>query len=180
MRAADLPATHIVIHTFAFNGVAGLAEVRNWHTWPFYDARRKQHRYLGKWYNCRSDLPAAVRDKKGNGWLDIGYRGVIRRDGTIEHGRLTRPGAHCVEQNMNHVSWGWAFEGHGDYQAFTDAQMRSFIELYHREYASSIPVEHVIGHREAGAPKTCPGKKVDMNRFRQQLVYGLRLTAATV
>ncbi len=37
---------------------------------------------------------------KGNGWKDIGYHHIIRRDGTLENGRSFEvAGAHCKNQN---------------------------------------------------------------------------------
>lgn len=42
-----------------------------------------------------------VRD---NGWSDIGYHFVIRRNGTVEQGRpLDTPGAHCKDHNARSI-----------------------------------------------------------------------------
>ena len=41
---------------------------------------------------------------KDRGWSDIGYHFVIRRDGTIEHGRpVERPGAHARHHNNDSI-----------------------------------------------------------------------------
>jgi N-acetyl-anhydromuramyl-L-alanine amidase AmpD len=40
----------------------------------------------------------------GNKWSDIGYHYVIKRDGTLEHGRdVNKDGAHCKGHNKNTV-----------------------------------------------------------------------------
>ncbi len=41
---------------------------------------------------------------KGNGWSDIGYHFVIRRDGTVEKGRgVSKAGAHALGWNANSI-----------------------------------------------------------------------------
>ena len=41
---------------------------------------------------------------RDNGWRDIGYHGVIRRDGTLESGRpLDQVGAHCTNYNSTSI-----------------------------------------------------------------------------
>jgi len=41
---------------------------------------------------------------EGNGWSDIGYHFVIRRDGTVENGRdLEIMGAHCKGHNQDSI-----------------------------------------------------------------------------
>jgi len=41
---------------------------------------------------------------KGNGWSDIGYHYVIRRDGSLEIGRdIEKDGAHCKGHNKNTI-----------------------------------------------------------------------------
>jgi len=55
----------------------GVAEIKHWHTDP---------------------------KPTGNGWSDIGYHFVIRRDGTIEKGRLiSKRGAHAKGHNKNSI-----------------------------------------------------------------------------
>jgi len=40
----------------------------------------------------------------GNKWSDIGYHYVIKRDGTLEHGRdINKDGAHCKGHNKNTI-----------------------------------------------------------------------------
>lgn len=41
---------------------------------------------------------------RDNGWSDIGYHFVIRRDGTVEAGRpVEQPGAHCKNHNARSI-----------------------------------------------------------------------------
>jgi N-acetyl-anhydromuramyl-L-alanine amidase AmpD len=98
-----------------------------------------------------------VRD---NGWSDIGYHFVIRRDGTLQAGRaLEDVGAHV--RGYNSVSVGICMVG-GINQAgepednFTDAQWSM---LYSLTVALVLryPKATVMGHRDfTGVTKACP------------------------
>lgn len=105
------------------------------------------------------------------GWEDIGYHFVIRMDGSIEWGRyIDDIGAHCTDMGMNQKSIGICCSGHGDLEPFTDEQIRSLGYLINGfRQIFSVPIENVLGHRETGANKTCPGKKVDMDKIRDYL-----------
>lgn len=108
----------------------------------------------------------------GRGFKDIGYNRYIEVDGKVRLGRLdTVAGAHT--EGFNDRSLGVCCSGHGDYEPFNPAQMRSLIaqfaawgRLYRFDHT------HVIGHHEApqyGAKpttKSCPGKLVDMDEIR--------------
>lgn len=110
-----------------------------------------------------------------NGWRDVGYHWVVEEDGKGQRGRADGDvGAHVG--GFNEHSLGLCVSGHGDFAPFNDAQWTEALrkcaqwcELYR------VPVRNVIGHREAGehgAPpvsKTCPGVKVDLDRFRLEL-----------
>jgi hypothetical protein len=53
----------------------GVAEIRSWHTGP---------------------------PPKGNGWKDVGYHAIVRRDGSIEVGRAEATvGAHVAGHNAD-------------------------------------------------------------------------------
>ena len=131
--------SHIVLHTLAYSGNAGVEEVRRWHL--------------------------------ARGWSDIGYHWLVRRDGTLEKGRPEHEiGAHARDGGFNNKSVGIAFEGHGDYEPLTVQQLATLIHEYKRlKDKYEIPLQNVIGHRETGAPKTCPGTKVDMEAIRDLL-----------
>ena len=131
--------TYIIIHTAAFDGDADIAEIRRWHL--------------------------------ARGFADVGYHWYIRRDGTLEKGRVeTRQGAHCKDGGMNRKSIGICFEGHGDHEKHTVAQ-RATLKKLHEEIKErwDIPVQNVLGHRETGANKTCPGNLIDMHELREFL-----------
>ena len=130
---------YVIIHTAAHQGDNSIDDVRRWHI--------------------------------ERGFMDVGYHYYIRRDGEIQTGRQeTHIGAHCQDMDMNYNSLGVCFEGHGDYEPLTQQQRNSLCDLYEGIVERwDIPVKDVLGHRETGAPKTCPGKKVDMDDLRNML-----------
>lgn len=120
---------------------------------------------------------AAIRawHKQGNGWSDIGYHFWVRMNGFVELGRpLELAGSHARGFNTNSIGIGCA--GDGDIRDFTMAQYDALFDLcWALQKRFGVPWAHFIGHREVvryGAPdpkKTCPGKLVDMDRFRRLL-----------
>lgn len=97
-----------------------------------------------------------------NGWKDIGYHYVIKRDGTIEFGRKEDEiGAHCEGHNANSI--GICL---GGLQYFDNAQLhamlllvRSLLQKYNLTY------KDVLGHYELDQKgKTCPN--LDANLLR--------------
>jgi N-acetylmuramoyl-L-alanine amidase len=117
---------------------------------------------------------------KGNGWLDIGYNFVVRKSGLVELGRpLARVPAHI--EGFNTESIGVCFSGNGDVADFNPAQRAAGLALLAALCTQfTVPVDHVIGHREAPAfgaaptKKTCPGTKVDMTLFRAALLLSMQ------
>ncbi len=101
------------------------------------------------------------------GWDDIGYHGVIRRDGTIEDGRpIEMRGAHCIPVNARSLAV-VVVGGMGEDMAaelnFKDVQYDSlkdliatWMELYPRIGESLHPV---LGHSnlEPQRKPDCPG-----------------------
>jgi N-acetylmuramoyl-L-alanine amidase len=57
-------------------------EIRDWHTWPKLQPNGKL-RYMGKDYSSDDTLPAAVRNKRGRGWRQVGYSDLILLSGNI-------------------------------------------------------------------------------------------------
>jgi N-acetyl-anhydromuramyl-L-alanine amidase AmpD len=109
-----------------------------------------------------------------NGWKDIGYHyvvnnGTYKSDGLIEKGRDEKEvGAHAI--GYNDKSIGICLVGNFDEDRPTEKQMQSLIRLCKdimRRY--NIPAKNVLGHRETGAKKTCPGKNFDMEALRRML-----------
>ncbi len=95
-----------------------------------------------------------------NGWSDIGYHAVIRRNGTIELGRPFHvSGAHA--KNFNSRSVGVCLVGgidkHGNAQNnFTAAQFDSLIDCLNFLFVVYKDAE-LVGHRDLpGVNKDCP------------------------
>ena len=133
--------THIILHTAAKRGDTSAEEIKRWHTLP---------------------------PPQGNGWKDIGYHYVVRKDGLLETGRAEHvDGAHCAASGMNRVSIGICVVGHGDYETWTKAQEHTVRELIVKlcnKY--NIPANNIKGHCEYDSGKTCPGKLIDMDEVR--------------
>jgi|AntAceMinimDraft_16_1070373.scaffolds.fasta_scaffold15345_2 N-acetylmuramoyl-L-alanine amidase len=101
-----------------------------------------------------------------NGWSDIGYHYVIRRNGWVETGRDLdhdgdideETGAHAFGWNANSIGiclvGGADSEGHGEAN-FTAQQLialRAFLVAKREQY----PGAQLMGHRDTGAKKDCP------------------------
>lgn len=99
---------------------------------------------------------------EGNGWKDIGYHFVIRRDGTVEVGRdLNQIGAHAQGQNTGSIGiclvGGISASGKAEAN-FTDkqwAELSRCARLFKAEY----PKGTIHGHNEYAA-KDCPSFNV--------------------
>jgi len=103
-----------------------------------------------------------------NGWNDIGYHWVIRRDGTIEPGRKESvKGAHCNAKGGNTASIGICMVGgvkrmNGKLIAennFSPEQWAS-LEWQVREIMTKYPIDTLIGHRDLDPGKACPSFSV--------------------
>lgn len=96
---------------------------------------------------------------KGNGWSDVGYHYVIRRDGVVEAGRpLERPGAHAAGYNADSIGvclvGGVDSDGQPDAN-FTRQQWAALAQLVDDILLTHGPLK-VIGHRDVNAGKACP------------------------
>lgn len=127
-----------------------------------------------------ADIDRAHRQQR---WAGIGYHKVVRRNGAIEDGEaLDRQGAHCRDGGMNAKAVGVCFSGHhgDDYhgergEPWTPAQKKAGVGLLAdlcERYG--VPVRNVIGHRETGARKACPGDRVDCNEVRDWVAEELQ------
>lgn len=105
---------------------------------------------------------------KERGWAGVGYHRYFRRDGRIYDGRpLNRVGAHVLGWNTQSI--GYAFEGHGNFEDFTDEQKTALVMQAAQDYQRfpNLAIERILGHNEfRGAATECPGKKVDMDELR--------------
>lgn len=101
---------------------------------------------------------------RDNGWSDIGYHYVIRRNGELEIGRKESiPGAHAIGHNYNSIGicliGGKSAEG-GDENNFTPAQFDTLESLI-RDLRARFPCTEVLGHYEVDKHgKTCPNFNV--------------------
>ncbi len=88
-----------------------------------------------------------------NGWSDVGYHAVCRRDGTIEIGRPEeQAGAHVAGHNVDSLAV--CLVGRKD---FSPAQMLALVTLvrsWMRKY--NITAQNVLGHTELDPKKSCP------------------------
>lgn len=106
------------------------------------------------------DIGAAEirRWHRKQGWKDIGYHHVIRRDGTVEPGRPEdRAGAHA--KGYNSMSIGVCLVGGLDEEGrseptYTPEQWRSLAALV-CDLHSRYPDAEIIGHNNVAA-KDCP------------------------
>ena len=113
------------------------------------------------------------------GWDDIGYHYVIRRDGSVEHGRPdSRVGAHAQGHNEASIGVCWVGGVNEDREPEdnrTPEQKATLeglvLDLLHAY--THIPTDGIIGHRETGARKACPSFDV------QELRDAVRSSMAT-
>lgn len=117
----------------------GAADIRRWHTDP---------------------------PPKGNGWKDIGYNYIVKRNGVIEEGRdVDQIPAHVKGHNSNSIGVVWVGRDRPTYdqrQSMWELVLE-LLELY------NLPVDAVKGHCELdpNSGKTCP--VINMNHFRDEL-----------
>lgn len=157
-RAIDTLVIH-VSYTSESEDI-GAKEIRNWHVWPK-ENNDGTFKYQGKTYATKGDLPSSVRSRRGNGWADIGYHYVIRRDGALEDGRPNQEvGAHV--EGHNKTSIGICLvggKGASGLPAFncTRAQMttlRALVKFLKDQY--DISPRRILGHRDFTNKKECP------------------------
>ena len=137
---------YIILHTVAKKGLTELDEITQWHI--------------------------------KRGFRTVGYHYYIRKDGQLDFGRdEDEAGAHCIEQGMNTKSIGICMEGHGNYEPWTTDQIITLrVICLHIMQLYKIPVSNILGHRETGAQKDCPGKLIDMATVRREIETYQRLT----
>lgn len=122
----------------------------------------------GSWTPEEMDIGAAEIRRwhtVDNGWRDIGYHGVIRRDGMYEDGRPEKyKGAHAGRYNSG--SMGVCLIGgklgDGWENNYTEEQfmtLKGVVNWWAAVY--SIPMDRVVGHCDLpGVSKLCPGFSV--------------------
>jgi len=117
------------------------------------------------------DVSCAEIDRwhRAEKWDCVGYHYVVRLSGKIEVGRAEwRQGAHCLGYNAR--SLGVCFSGHGDFMGWAGEQLESGLALVLAlAVRYRIPACRVLGHRETGALKSCPGRLVNVGVVRKEL-----------
>ena len=97
-----------------------------------------------------------------NGWRDVGYHYIIRRNGEVELGRSIRDtGAHAAGYNHKSVSGcmvGGMAEDNSAENNFTAQQWTALLDLV-KQLKSNYPDADVIGHNEI-SEKECPSFNV--------------------
>lgn len=99
---------------------------------------------------------------EGNGWRDIGYHWVIRRDGTLDQGRKESVvGAHAGGHNRDSIGvclvGGRGENGNAQFN-FTKAQLLTLFALQ-EDLAARYPGSKVVGHNDL-SKKPCPAFNV--------------------
>lgn len=111
-----------------------------------------------------------VRDwHKQKGWSDIGYHGLVCKQGWYWTGRdIKIPGAHAKGYNKNSIGLVWVGR-----DVCNTEQYYTLIEktaAYAHQF--KIPVKNVLGHCELpGVEKTCPN--LNMTKFRNLVIQKL-------
>jgi len=95
---------------------------------------------------------------QGNGWRDVGYHYIIRRNGEVELGRSIRDtGAHAAGYNHKSVGLcmvGGMAEDNSAENNFTAQQWTALLDLV-KQLKADYPEADVIGHNEI-SEKECP------------------------
>jgi len=125
----------IVIHCSDSKAAAdiGAKEIRRWHVTP---------------------------PPGGNGWADIGYHFIIRRNGAIEQGRpIEQAGAHVGGHNANSIGiclvGGQGADGRPEAN-YTPAQWAA-LKAKIMALRQDFPAAAILGHRDyPGVAKACP------------------------
>lgn len=107
------------------------------------------------------------------GFDDVGYHYLIGNgkfgtiDGKLYKGRNENlEGAHALGYNKNSI--GICIIGNLDKNKPTERQIQTLINfLKEKTIQYQIPKENILGHRETGSKKSCPGKNIDLKEIRK-------------
>lgn len=94
-----------------------------------------------------------------NGWKDVGYHYIIKRNGEIDHGRpVSEIGAHCKGHNRYSIGIclvGGMSESGDSEDNFTEAQINRLKQVVTDLKSRFIDIKKVSGHCDY-ANKACP------------------------
>ena len=129
--------------------------VRNWHIHPR-DRDDGTVVYKGGIYEDRKELPSEVRNKRGNGWNDIGYHIFINSYGNVSNGRSFEliPAA---QKGHNYGSIAICLSGRKD--LFNETQFDSLRDVCRaiRDAYKNLGIQVTFhGHNEVDKGKSCP------------------------
>lgn len=132
---------------------------------------RKIRRIVIHCSDTEDSLDISARDirewhTRDNGWSDIGYHYVVRRNGTLEKGRdLDQIGAHVQGHNKDSIGICWVGRKQISSEQYTSllAVVRGLMNMF------NLTVDNVYGHKELDDHKTCPN--LDMDYFRAELLF---------
>ena len=103
-----------------------------------------------------------------NGWRDVGYHYIIRRNGEVELGRSNRDtGAHAAGYNHKSISLcmvGGMAEDNSAENNFTAQQWTALLDLV-KQIKVDYPEADVIGHNEI-SEKECPS--FDVQQWKKE------------
>ena len=103
-----------------------------------------------------------------NGWRDVGYHYIIRRNGEVELGRSNRDtGAHATGYNHKSISLcmvGGMAEDNSAENNFTAQQWTALLDLV-KQIKVDYPEADVIGHNEI-SEKECPS--FDVQKWKEE------------
>ena len=103
-----------------------------------------------------------------NGWRDVGYHYIIRRNGEVELGRSNRDtGAHAAGYNHKSISLcmvGGMAEDNSAENNFTAQQWTALLDLV-KQIKVDYPEANVIGHNEI-SKKECPS--FDVQQWKKE------------
>ena len=131
-----------------------------------------------------------LRHKYIKGFDDIGYHylignGILTRDGKVYEGRnIKETGAHASGYNDNSI--GIALIGNFEKGEPSERQWQGLVKLISRNCRIfQIPVKwnysSIYGHNELeGTDTKCPGKFVDMNKLRRDVLEYMAMEDARI
>jgi len=111
-------------------------------------------------HSMSHDVPASEIDRwhKNNGWDGIGYHFVVRKNGSIEPGRLlNKQGAHKPASNRTHI--GICFTGDFSKEVPTKEQLEAGLYLC-KGLKTQFNLTHFEGHHEE-----CPNVNFPLESF---------------
>jgi len=160
----------IIIHNSATKdgSVVDVQAIRRYHT---------SYAYQGNIIKKTDAMPLIEQGKTvKKPWADIGYHFLCEKVNDryeILVGRMWNiEGAHATGHNFNTI--GVCAVGAFETEPPPAEQWQMLVKLcvvLADQY--SIKPENIKGHRELGAPKTCPGTMFDMNKFRADVAKGV-------